>query len=299
MKEMNTNDVENDILLMGLPSTGKSTYLAALWHVINSDKNEKSLNLLSLGGDNKYLNFLRNYWLSCDTVPRNKIDQSEGKEVKLLIETTNSHIKTLLSVPDFSGETFRFFWEDRKWSDEMQELINNANGLLFFISPIDIKPHASISESIPIEELLDDESIIDGEVELKNSIENWEMQFTPTQVILVELLQYLVYYSTLEKPIKLGVIVSAWDMVKNVDGIAEPKSWLSKELPLLFQYLKSNPELYNFKVFGVSAQGGEYNVEDKLNNPLLEYDDPTDRIKVQVGNEVFSDIGVPICWLIE
>ena len=76
-----------------------------------------------------------------------------------------------------------------------------------------------------------------------------------------------------------------------------PKLWLENELPLLNQFLESNRDLLEFKIFGISAQGGDYDGDkDKLQEEIH----PSKRIIVQKETgEISSDISLPIKWLLD
>src|SRR5260370_25751159 len=98
-------------LIIGLPETGKTTFLAALWHVVNSREVRGALELLHLEGDRKHLNIIRKAWL-------------EFREVGRTIPTTEQIVSMRLGVQgeaeagelvfsDMSGEAFRQQWVDR------------------------------------------------------------------------------------------------------------------------------------------------------------------------------------------
>ena len=49
----------HNFLLMGLPSTGKTSFLAALWYAIQQTQSPTALVLKKLDGDSGYLNKIR------------------------------------------------------------------------------------------------------------------------------------------------------------------------------------------------------------------------------------------------
>ncbi len=57
-------------LLVGLPDTGKSTFLAALYHQVEGGDIKGSLVLERLGSDIEYLNRIREDWLKCEKISR-------------------------------------------------------------------------------------------------------------------------------------------------------------------------------------------------------------------------------------
>jgi hypothetical protein len=102
---------------------------------------------------------------------------------------------------------------------------------------------------------------------------------------------------------RVAIILSAWDKVAE-EG-RTPAQFLKERLPLLEQYLCSNADAWEWKVYGVSAQGADY---EKENQPLSstqqaklqelrELDEPSERIKVIFEGSESSDLTEPIAWL--
>jgi hypothetical protein len=80
---------------------------------------------------------------------------------------------------------------------------------------------------------------------------------------------------------------------------------LAERLPLLKQYLDSGADSWEWKVYGVSAQGADYEKEgepftgtrlEKLNE-LKALDEPSMWIKVVSNTSTSSDLTEPISWL--
>src|SRR5262249_8613954 len=120
----------------------------------------------------------------------------------------------------------------------------------------------------------------------------WSPEMLPTQVKLVELLQFLIERA--QRKLRVAVVVSAWDLV---DKFGAPHEFVSRELPLFQQFLDANDDLIEHSVFGVSAQGGDITVESEKQT-LLELDDALKRIKVRQGQDTGQDITKPIAWLL-
>lgn len=68
---MITNNSQNHFLMIGLPQTGKTTFLAALWHVVkNLHEVPGALSLKKLQGDQEHLNRICDNWLEFKQVAR-------------------------------------------------------------------------------------------------------------------------------------------------------------------------------------------------------------------------------------
>ena len=64
-------------------------------------------------------------------------------------------------------------------------------------------------------------------------------------------------------PIRLAVVVSAWDAVDGATA-ETPYMWLQTRLPGLLSTIECNPQIGELGVFGVSAQGGPLSERDDL-----------------------------------
>jgi hypothetical protein len=118
----------------------------------------------------------------------------------------------------------------------------------------------------------------------------WDSANAPTAMQLVELLQFIASLNLI-RPIRLSVVVSAWDRVPNH---VTPRAWLEARLQLFWQYLASNCELFATAVYGVSAQGGSLDKPDKL----LKSKASSDRIRVITDDGREShDITIPVQWV--
>ena len=96
--------------------------------------------------------------------------------------------------------------------------------------------------------------------------------------------------------------IERYDLALAVDDWG---TFLEKKLPLLEQYLSSNRDGWEWRVFGVSAQGGEYDGSkpdappSKEAEQLRELDLPSKRIVVVDGKVESHDLTGPLEWLIQ
>jgi hypothetical protein len=131
----------------------------------------------------------------------------------------------------------------------------------------------------------------------------WSPSLSPTQVQIVDLLQLLRL-----PPLQIGfrriaIVLSAWDKV--ADEGRTPEEFLAERLPLLDQYLRSGADNWVWRVYGVSAQGADYEKEnEKLSDSqraklqeLRALDEPSMRIRVVSEGPESRDLTEPIAWL--
>lgn len=277
-----------NLLFIGLPKSGKTTYLAALWHVLEDQSSATKLKLNRLSGDRTYLNLIVEAWRACKPMPRTTL-QTGDTTVALHLEGDGFGAFTL-SVPDLGGETFDQQIEHRKMSAAHAVLSRQANGVLLFVHP-DVEKGTQISDQDKIT------ASIGGATDTGSGTNDqaavpvpWTVEMIPTQAKLVEVLQFL--FELIDRRPRVAVVVSAWDLVQDVGQT--PREYLSRRMPLLRQFLDANDDAVDHAVFGVSAQGGAI-PDDK--SKLLELDS-LKRIVVCHEGENDHDITKPLAWLL-
>lgn len=269
-------------LMAGLPETGKTTFLAALWYVAKSDEVPGSMRLERREGDQEYLNNIADAWSKCAELDRTPGEGEMGVTI-LLRDPKNDGI-VRLSIPDMSGELFGAQWETRRCTAEFADLVNEVGGCLLFLHPGKMIETQWIADA---NATLADWAGEDEEESETRSGSDWEAKTAPTQVQMVELLQFMAELS--ERHLRLAVVVSAWDLVK---GTVTPAEWVEKRLPLLWQYIAANHALFTAEFMGVSAQGGE-----RTDASLLEYEAASHRIQIHAAGSENHDITHPVRWL--
>lgn len=264
--------------IMGLPNAGKTTYLSALWHVLNNSINcSNKLKIGKIGSDAKYLDSLSGKWADADPLDRTKTGE-EAKNIRIEVLDELGNVFEI-RFPDLSGETFQGQYERREISNDLFDYINNSDGIMVFINVNDIRQTTAISE---IDEENKDENKKGKEIAIRRpAIDD------PMQVQLIEHLKFIEEISN-EKKYNLGIVLSAWDVVKSLKLEQNPEEFLRSRMNMLWQFLYTNKN-YKTKFWGVSAQGGD------LNEPTLLDKTPAERIIVvnSIGEEG-HDITLPI-----
>lgn len=267
--------------LIGLPHSGKTTFLAALWHLLTSGEMRSLWVLDHLDGDNQYLETIVGAWRSGDEVPHTSM-QSECTVV-IHVRNQTSGDRFALSFPNLSGESFDMQCLVRRCKPEYVQRINVGGGILLFINAN--KPTDGIT-ILDLGEL--------GNTDEPPESKSWSAKMIPEQVRLVELLQFATRRPFERRKRRIAIVVSAWDTV--LTPRPSPEDWLARERPLLHQYLASNSLVWRHRVFGVSAQGGDVKRADRK-AALLELT-PSKKIEC-VGPEVESphDLMCPVRWI--
>ncbi|TPL97152.1 hypothetical protein FJ960_24500 [Mesorhizobium sp. B2-3-11] len=276
-------------MVFGIQESGKTTFAAALWHLVDSEEIPTALIKGKHFGDFTYLQEISGSWAEGYEVERTKLQQVENIRVNLLHAASGDEMT--LQFDDMSGETLEQAFATRYCPEKFVELVKNAEGMLLFLSA-----NRRNDDSVTILDAFDAEEEAAQPAVDPN---HWEPAKAPLQVQLVDLLQCLQRPPFEAKPMKVALVVSAWDLVP--DGDTNPEKWLNDRYPLLAQYLANSEGILNLRIYGVSAQGGRLSKKKDGPGPdrenLLAIVPASKRIRI-VGPEITEhDITRPLLWL--
>lgn len=280
-----------NLSIVGLPSSGKTTLLAALWHAVRESGSTTALSFDGLSqGNYEHLNALAKRWRSGKIQQRTQV--SGARDVTMRLEDTIGR-KVEVSFPDLPGEDFSRMWERRELDEGIVGTLT-APALVLLINGDTIRMPAWVVERMAMTQKL-------GIALPTMEPVHWTADLAPTQVKIVDLLQMLMSGDLDIGGRRLALLISAWDQVEG-DGLT-PAEILEMKLPLLNQYLRNGRDPWTWHVWGLSAQGGMYEDPEKEDSfaetdKLRELDRPSDRIKVVDGTIVNSDLTKPLEWLI-
>ena len=282
---------KTSIVIIGLPASGKTTYLAALWHQVTAGDTETRLGFHNLlAGNFEHLNSIAARWRNAIVQERTAL--AGNRRVSMNLSDTASQA-VCVTFPDVPGEIYRAMWEARVCDSAIADILRNGNVMLFI--------HA---DTIQAPKWTVDEVSLSAEIGLEGPdgpIVGWKPIHAPTQVQLVDLLQLLRLPPLDTGPRSLAVMLSAWDKVGE-EGLA-PGTYFDTKLPLLSQYLTSGADGWNWRVYGLSAQGGEYDTGESDGHKVCEaeelrkLDRPSDRIELVGPEGVTHDLTAPLAWL--
>jgi hypothetical protein len=279
------------VVALGLPASGKTTFLAALWHLVTNMKVEVRLSLVRLeAGEAAYLRAIAARWAQAKK--QDRTFQSGNRTVTIALKADVGE-EFDLTFPDIAGEAFAQMWEQRECTPAVAEALR-ATGVLLFIHADTIKAPGWIADDAAQSEGI-------GVAQHASDPVPWDPQFAPTQVQLVDMLSCLQASPLDVGTRRLAVVLSAWDKVEAEE--ATPERFLELHLPLLHQYLTHGlGEGWALSIFGVSAQGADYDDVDSAPSDdaerMREMDVPSKRIKVVVGGSTSHDLTEPLYWLL-
>lgn len=283
----------SSVVIIGLPESGKTTFLAALWHLVTDRDVETRLRFHTLkDGDATHLNEIAARWRDAKVQDRTAVG---GNRLVSMNLKNAQDTPVRVTFPDLPGEAYRRMWEDRDCEPEIKDILRTGSVLMFVHSDAITPPRWVVNEVAQSRAL--------GVEVAEGQEAPWHPRLAPTQVQLVDLLQMLRAPPLDVGPRKLAIMLSAWDKAEG-EGLA-PLAYLETKLPLLGQYLRRGADNWTVRVYGVSAQGGDYDPVDPaaVRRPeaetLRRLDRPSTRIRI-VGNGAEShDLTEPLAWLME
>ncbi len=292
-----TEKSQGAVVICGLPASGKTTFLAALWYEVFEKRDPNArLSFETLTGlDHSHLNAIMRRWL--EAKEQIHTETASGKIVSMNLKDKVGG-KVRMTFPDLSGESYQAIWEDRECDPKLAELLRGCDGILMFVNADKIKRPVGVAETTQYAENLESNAAAAG------AAEDWHPKLAPTAVKLVEMLQMFRCEALQARATRLAVVLSAWDKVEEEN--VTPEQYLANELPLLDQYLRNGPDRWEVRVYGLSAQGGDYESEEvkddeERNEKVAEIralDDASERIRL-FKPELSRDLTEPIAWLTE
>ena len=281
---------KHSVVVMGLPGSGKTTFLAALWHLVSEREVPCKLTYVSLQtGNIEHLHEIATHWRAAKKQERTA--QGGDKLVSMILKADGGEPQTV-TFPDIAGEAFSQMWGLRECDERVSGWLEAPGVLLFIHADKVTVPKWVIEEKLLLEDLG-----IEPDVE---EVIDWSPDVAPTQVQLFDLLQSMQTEPLDVGPRRLAIILSAWDKVAG-RGLS-PEEYLAKRMPLFDQFLKHGLDTrWERRIYGVSAQGGDYD-DDKTTLPdaerLRDIDVPSERISVVYAGGKSNDLTEPLQWLL-
>jgi hypothetical protein len=269
-------------VILGLPESGKTTFLAALWHLMESEEADVGLVVDRVEGNQKYLNDIAAKWRTYQPVGRTS--QVGDTDVSISVRNTSTGEIGELGFPDLAGEAFDRQVEGRRITSRYRINFDEDDGVLLFIKVDRVDEEMSIAEMDQLVGMSADDDDDEDAVVDPDDVE-WTPKYTLTQARIVQVLLDLLDPPFAVRPRRLAVILSAWP---------EPEVWLAANMPLVHQFLTCNRSMLETRVYGVSAQGLDLEKGDRSKMPHIA---ASKRI-IMVGNGAGThDLTAPLIWM--
>lgn len=229
-----------NLLLLGGPSTGKTTFGAQLLGRLRLP--DSVVRLRATPTDlSPFANALERLaqGMSPEHTPA-----SSNQEIVMPLHFNNGQ-QTDLIWPDYGGEQIINIVHNRQVTDVWFQRLESSTGWILFIRP---------SQLVLFDDFLSRESrITDHAFELSSDND------LSSSALLIELLQMLLYLKGIgiSKHIsspKLAIFITCWDEIVDVERFSNPAQVLQECLPLLREFVESNWMKDSISVWGLSSQ---------------------------------------------
>lgn len=269
------------LLIVGLADAGKTSFIHAVDDLLHHPAADDALRASGLAADRTYLEKEKSLFRAGEELERTKRTPL-GAPPELWFEDPKSGIKGRLFLPDVSGEIYRDQWVNRVWDKAYADSLKQVAGILLFA-----RADLAASNAELLGSLINPDKSADA-------VKDWDPRKASAQVQLVDILQFIATRGDFARPLRVGVIFSAWDTIAKMGAHAPtPEAFLRSDWALLDQYLSTNADTFATRIYGVSALGGTR--EELLELRKLP---PADRVKLVEGKDVSRDLTKPLRWLL-
>lgn len=252
--------------MIGMPSSGKTTYLVSLANMLMMGEQETLLSLESCDSPEGMENIQKEIENFTRFQPVGRTLRTAGGWLKIPLLDGQGN-KTWLRIPDLSGEVFMDLISERRLKKDIVAQLRTADILLFFLNldTITEERRIPLGEESAMEIIEKDygKEVIESGKE-RSVVADEEKKRLVTQTDLVELMQCVLYLA--KRRLKVKFIISAWDSIeRQLDpGDRTPEKCMEKFLPLFFQFFCSNSRQIDGEIWGVSAQGFDFSNLEEL-----------------------------------
>ena len=251
-------------LIAGLPESGKSTFIGALWTIVRKANPNLSVSLKAVENELpeqlEYLKKISQSWQKVEDIDRTAEDVPEDILIKLVTHDTNSEI--ILDFPDFKGESFRSIISKNQ-PQQLDEWCQKSDILLYFMSDLSIGSFYDDFEDYENDTKENQDKFKGGE-HIKPS------QMTPAAQNML-ILRYLKEHYSFKKVI---ICLTQWDEYVKYDSQEanreSPEKILKQNAPVLYNFITYHYP--NAQFCGISSQGAAYQYEKpdgKEKKPLV------------------------------
>jgi energy-coupling factor transporter ATP-binding protein EcfA2 len=234
---MENTKVNNGLLIIGPPNSGKTTFLAQLYGRIQAKKGR-----ITLTRAPQNITGIKNaYERLADGLETEATPATDNLEVVIPVKIDGQELE--LVFKDYGGEQVRDITKLLEYDKTWQQRTQENDRWILFIRPGEIYHHYDLS--ITGYAKIDSALTVEG---VHNELSH--------QYNFIELIQALLHargigiQSDLQVP-KLVVVLTCWD---ELHTIKTPEGILKEKLPLFFQFIEALWSSESFTILGLSPQ---------------------------------------------
>lgn len=283
--------------MLGLPGTGKTTYMGALWHMAE-EPSVMDIRETSLPVNPRHIQKIAGKVRAIEEIQRTNHDDDGYYQGTIEFP---DHGAVALRMHDRSGEQLQALVERRHWPELLAGEVAEANALLLFLSddqlilPLSLRLAEGLSEGDPAKPAAD---ALNRPVGVSNASDSatqddqaspagYAHHYASTAAQLIDAMENILEKMDDRWPVRVAVVIAKFDRVQG----RTPREWLRERVPALEAFLDNNPSRVAWETFGVCALGGA--PEDRAE--LLE-DDLHERAWARNANGDSVPLSEPVRW---
>jgi hypothetical protein len=279
------------VVLIGGPDTGKTNYVARLWHALQAK--EGILRAQEIPADISFVEDAIAHLFQGEFAPRSYLTEDRRRDFVIAVTDSAGNAVTELLIPDISGELWTKAVASSELEVEWMEELQRAEGAVLFVrvlSELNERPLDWVTAGRLLADL--------GQENGREGL--------PTQVMLCELLRFLEVSlprrADGSKP-RVAIVVTAWDLVDDETAAKGPEAFITSEYSMVGGKLRDMCSIET-RVFGLSVVGGDIANNPTYRNEFLDTDfGKTGWVCTNDGHDEIwrreSDLTIPIAWVIE
>jgi hypothetical protein len=255
------------LAFVGLPGTGKTTYIGALWHMAEEPSVTDIVEKV-LPANPAHVQRIAEQVRAVDELLRTGHDDDEFYEGTVEFP---GHGSLTLRIHDRSGEQLQALVERRNWPSLLAGEVAEAQALVLFVCddelilPLSLRLAEGLAQDDPARPAADalknapsgDDSTF-GDSSPKNN--GYSHHYASTAAQVVDGLENVLDAMDDRWPVRIAVVVSKFDRIDD----RSPRQWLHDRLPAIEAFLDNNLNRVAWELFGVSALGGPPQSREEL-----------------------------------
>lgn len=303
--------MSHTIAFLGLPKSGKTSWLGRLWLAIDRPPLD-SVQLLEKAGqpDLDALNLLSDSFIDGKYPAPTPFVNPPSIKVPLQWKGRDPAPSFDVVIADYSGEEVKAIHRERDpvWSTAWEERAGAASVAIFIRPEHHIRPTSTRLVPDRMLSHIDQAGQV-GKAPLTDSeggtLDGWLV--VPTAVAIVELLQFFRFlrgwspgYCPKPDEFRVAVMLSCWDAVPEEERCGGPGGYLRERLGLLDDFLATSFHPSGVRVFGLSSTGGDLSDEAFKETYLEKYPEDWGEVQYEGPSGVVQsdDLALPLAWLL-